>query len=109
MTSAPYHPASNGLAERAVQTFKSGFDKMGEGSLKTKLARFLLQYRNAPQGTTELLMGRRLRSHLDLLHPSLSQRVQRRQLYQKEQHDQKLVIECTHETSVVNPTGYLAL
>ena len=40
---------------------------MGEGGLKTKLARFLLQYRNAPQGTTgqspaELMMGRRLRS-----------------------------------------------
>ena len=97
VTSAPYHPASNGLA---VQTFKSGFDKMGEGSLKTKLARVLLQYRNAPQGTTgqslaELMMGRRLRSHLDLLHPSLSQRVQRRQRYQKEQHDQH-----AHECSI---------
>ena len=62
VTSAPYHPASNGLAERAVQSFKRGFERMGEGSLKTKLARFLLQYRNAPQGTTgqspaELLMG----------------------------------------------------
>ena len=93
VTSAPYHPASNGLAERAVQSFKRGFDRMGEGSSKTKLARFLLQYRNAPQGTTgqspaELLMGRRLRSHLDLLHPNLSQRVQRRQRCQKEQHDQ---------------------
>ena len=66
---------------------------MGEGSLKTKLAHFLLQYRNVPQGTTgqypaELLMGRRLRSHLDLLHPSLSKRVQQRQRCQKEQHDQ---------------------
>ena len=93
VTSAPYHPASNGLAERAVQRFKRGFERMGEGSLKTTLARFLLQYRNAPQGTTgqspaELLMSRRLRSHLDLLHPSLSQRVQKRQCCQKEQHDQ---------------------
>ena len=80
-TSAPYHPASKGLAERAVQGFKRGFERMGEGSSKTKLARFLLQYRNAPQGMTDqcpavLLMGRRLRSHLDILHPHSSQRVQ---------------------------------
>ena len=66
---------------------------MGEGSSKTKFARFLLQYRNAPQGTTgqspaELLMGRRLRSHPDLVHQNLSQRVQRRQRCQTEQHDQ---------------------
>ena len=30
VTSAPFHPASNGLAGRSVQTFKSGFDKMGK-------------------------------------------------------------------------------
>ena len=93
VTSVSYHSASNELVERAVQSFKRGFDRMGEGSSKTKLARFLLQYRNAPHGTTgqspaELLMGRRLRSHPDFVHPKLSQRVQRRQRCQTEQHDQ---------------------
>ena len=41
----PYHPASNGLAERAVQSFKAGMRKQSSGSVKTKLAKFLLNYR----------------------------------------------------------------
>ena len=82
VTSAPYHPTSNGLDERAVHSFKCGFEKLGERSLKTKLARFLLQYH------AELLMSGRLRSYLDLLHPSLSHMVHRKQRCQKGQHDQ---------------------
>ena len=71
---SPYHPASNGLVEQCVQTFKRAMKKMS-GSLQSRLSRFLLYYRITPHTSTgrlpaELLMGRTLRSRLDLLLPS---------------------------------------
>ena len=89
----PYHPASNGLAERGVQTFKEGLKKMTEGSVETKLARFLFQYRLTPHSTTgqspaELLLGRQPCAHLDQLAPNLHAQVQHKQLKQKICHDQ---------------------
>ena len=88
----PYHPASNGLAERAVQTFKQGFKRMKDGTLTDKIARFLFSYRTTPQSTTgitpaELLMNRKLRSRLDLLKPDLAKRVTEKQEKQKSAHD----------------------
>ncbi len=90
-TSPPYHPATNGLAERAVQTVKNGL-KMTHGSLQDRLSWFLFTYRNMPQSTTgvspaELLLGRRLRSPLDLLKPDLHKRVEKDQEHQIEGHD----------------------
>ena len=67
---APYNPASNGLAEKAVQTFKEGLKKMNGGSVETRVSRFLARYRITPQTSTgvspaELLLGRKPRSRLE--------------------------------------------
>ena len=91
--SAPYHPASNGLAERAVQVFKENFKRVAQSdSIQTRLSKFLLWYRLTPHSTTgiapaELLLGRRPRSVLDLMKPDLSSKVQQKQEAQKVHHD----------------------
>ena len=65
--SSPYHPATNGQAERFVQTLKHALRvSKGDGhTLQHRLASFLLNYRNARHSTTEatpatLMIGRDL-------------------------------------------------
>lgn len=79
--SAPYHPASNGQAERAVRTVKESLKCMSDGDIETKLRRLLFKNHITPQTTTghspaELLFKRRLRSPLTLLRPDLNARVE---------------------------------
>ena len=90
---APYHPSSNGLAERAVQTMKTALKKATAADVETRLICFLFQYRITPHSTTgvspaELLMGRRPRSHLDYIYPSQGSKVFHKQMQQKAAHDQ---------------------
>ena len=71
----PYHPASNGVAKRAVQTLKDSIMKLRKGSLETRLSKFLFKYRITPHTITgvvpaEVMFGRRLRTHLDSLKPN---------------------------------------
>ena len=82
ITSAPYHPATNGLAERAVQTFTQALLSMYQSlkPVKEKLATFLIAYRNSPHSTTglnpaQLLLGRPLRTCLDLVKPNLNRKM----------------------------------
>ena len=67
---------------------------MSQDTVREKLIKFLFKYRITPHSTTgippaELLMGRRLRSRLDLLQPSLTSKVQQSQMTQKQNHDTK--------------------
>ena len=80
------------LAERAVQTFKLGMKKQTNGTIQTKLSRFLFHCRLTPNATTgvapaELMLNRQPRSHLDSIKPNLKGTVTQQQEKQKNQHD----------------------
>ena len=67
-TIAPYHPRSNGEAERLVETFKQSIDKANPrtaSQLQDAVIEFLAKYRSTPHTVTnsspsELLNSRRL-------------------------------------------------
>ena len=83
-------PCIKWTCQKAVQTVK-GLKKMNE-SWKVRLLRFLIKYRVTPQQTNgivpaELLMCRRIRTHLDLLDPTVQQQVKEWLISQKERRD----------------------
>jgi hypothetical protein len=85
-TCAVHKPASNGQAERVVQVLKSAVKqaKLSNSDIDTIIAKNMLVYRNTPHSTTgeapaKLLMGRKLRTRLDLIKPSMHARVERSQ------------------------------
>ncbi|XP_058038731.1 uncharacterized protein K02A2.6-like, partial [Ahaetulla prasina] len=73
--SAPFHPATNGLAERFVRSAKEALSRIKPGDWQTKIDTFLAVQHRTPCVTTgrspaKLLMGRKLRCPLDRLNPN---------------------------------------
>ena len=96
----PYHPASNGAAEKCVQTVKQSLIKQvmeskSSGSvlsMEHRLANFLLMYRCTPHSVTgsppsELFLQRQLRNRFSLLKPDIAKTMEARQETQVKQHD----------------------
>ena len=92
---SPYHPSSNGLAERFVQTFKFSLESSASDpacSLQQRIQNFLLSYRSTPHATTglspaKLFLQRELRTRLSLVRPDLTSHVTRQQDKMKLHHD----------------------
>ena len=106
ITSTPYHPATNSMAERAVQIVKQGLRKITQGSIRIRLAKILKAYRLTPHSTTgispaEMLLGRRPKSRLDLLKPMTAERIEANQWKQKKQHDVRVNDRCFQEGDTV--------
>ncbi|RWS00933.1 hypothetical protein B4U79_01804, partial [Dinothrombium tinctorium] len=73
---APYHPRTNGEAERFVRTFKEAMRIKSERGLHHQLVNFLFDYRKTPHSSTnrtpsEMMLGRQIRCLLDLLRPDV--------------------------------------
>lgn len=96
----PYHPASNGAAERVVQTTKKALLKQvlhdqftkSMRSLQEKLSDFLMAYRNMPSTVTklspsELFLKRQPRIQLSLLKPNFTGDTRDKQSRQKQTID----------------------
>ena len=84
LKSPPYHPQSNGLAERHVQTVKQAIKKMlmqnSTLTIEQQIVNFLFSYRNTPSSTTglspnEYIFKIKPRTLLDLIKPKEGKKI----------------------------------
>ncbi|XP_043209502.1 uncharacterized protein K02A2.6-like isoform X1 [Amphibalanus amphitrite] len=92
VTTAPHHPASNGLAERYVREVKCALKKSVDVSLHLRVANWLMKQHTTASSTTGvspayLMFGRELKTRLQLLHPDVAGQVERRIDSQKRHYD----------------------
>ena len=88
ITTAPYHPASNGLAERYAREVKCAVKKSSCDKLQLRVSNWLLKQHTTPHCTTgvspaSLMLGRELKTRLHLLHPDVAGHVGSRMDSQK--------------------------
>ena len=110
LTGAPYHPATNGTAKRLIQSFKQALRKSSLAP-KEALQEFLMQYRRIPFASglspSELLNGRRIRTKIDTLVPSIPHLLQGRQSRQASKHsnaeDSEVVSKVEHHYTLGDP------
>ena len=99
----PYHPATNGAAERAVGTVKAALAKQmfdaskAHTTLRQRLDSFLLTYRNTPkaalnQSPAEVFLKRKLRTRLTLLKPNNAKFIEDKQRKEKQHYDRGTVM-----------------
>ena len=91
--SCPGQPATNGQAERFVQSMKQGLKASRNDNCKvqTRLDCFLLAYRNSDHNLTkhtpaQLFMNRPLRTRLDVMKPNLNESIRKRLHTQMQSH-----------------------
>ncbi len=104
LTGAPYHPATNGAAERLVQTFKQALKKSSLPP-RAALQEFLMQYRRTPLASgyspSELLNGRQIRTKIDTLLPSPAYKAQGQQA--REATKSQTIAKLDHSFKVGSP------
>ena len=107
MHSSPYHPATNGAAERNVQAFKAALTAQKRGSLSWdgSLQRLLGCYRAIPHAMTgktpaALFLHRELRPRLDLLHPVLPTEVSQPATASRVADQQRKISECSANSAL---------